>query len=48
MVSHLLTMNINISLSFYQIDLPEYSSKEVMEGKLLLAITEGKEGFVIA
>jgi hypothetical protein len=27
------------------LDLPEYSSKELLKEKLLLAISEGKEGF---
>lgn len=33
---------------FNQLDLPEYSSKEVLKQKLLLAIQEGKEGFGFA
>eukprot|EP00918_Siedleckia_nematoides_P015819 GHVU01034184.1.p1 GENE.GHVU01034184.1~~GHVU01034184.1.p1 ORF type:complete len:613 (+),score=132.88 GHVU01034184.1:200-1840(+) len=31
-----------------QLDLPEYDTKEVLEAKLLKAITEGKEGFGLA
>ncbi|EPR57742.1 HECT-domain (ubiquitin-transferase) domain-containing protein [Toxoplasma gondii TgCatPRC2] len=30
---------------FNQLDLPGYSSKQLLKKKLLLAITEGKEGF---
>lgn len=31
--------------SFATIDLPEYSTKEILIDKLVLAISEGKEGF---
>jgi len=30
---------------FNQLDLPEYPTREMLREKLLLAITEGKEGF---
>eukprot|EP01015_Nassula_variabilis_P034500 TRINITY_DN8508_c0_g1_i11.p1 TRINITY_DN8508_c0_g1~~TRINITY_DN8508_c0_g1_i11.p1 ORF type:complete len:153 (-),score=36.33 TRINITY_DN8508_c0_g1_i11:175-633(-) len=30
---------------FNQLDLPEYQSKEILYEKLMIAITEGKEGF---
>jgi hypothetical protein len=30
---------------FNQLDLPEYPSKDILIEKLMLAITEGKEGF---
>ncbi len=33
---------------FNQLDLPEYSSKEVLQKKLILAITEGADRFAIA
>ncbi|CDJ49815.1 hypothetical protein EBH_0028800 [Eimeria brunetti] len=33
---------------FNQLDLPAYSSKAVLREKLLLAITEGREGFGFA
>jgi E3 ubiquitin-protein ligase HUWE1 len=33
---------------FNQIDLPEYDSYETLRGSLLMAITEGKEGFGFA
>lgn len=33
---------------FNQIDLPEYSSYETLRGSLLMAITEGREGFGFA
>jgi E3 ubiquitin-protein ligase HUWE1 len=31
--------------SFNQLDLPEYSSKQQLQERLLLAIHEGSEGF---
>ena len=31
--------------SFNQLDLPEYKTKEALREKLMIAITEGKEGF---
>jgi len=31
--------------SFNQLDLPEYRTKEILKEKLMIAITEGKEGF---
>jgi len=34
--------------SFNQLDLPEYKSKEQLIEKLIIAITEGKEGFGFA
>lgn len=33
---------------FNQLDLPNYSSKESMRQKLVVAITEGSEGFAMA
>ncbi len=39
---------ILIILSFNQLDLPEYHSKEMLYEKLVIAITEGKEGFGFA
>ena len=40
---------VNITIySFNQLDLAEYKSKDQLKNKLLLAITEGKEGFGFA
>jgi len=33
---------------FNQLDLPQYHSKELLRKRLILAITEGKEGFAFA
>jgi Ubiquitin-protein ligase len=38
---------IFIIFSFNKIDIVDYSSKEELRNKLLIAITEGKEGFYI-
>jgi hypothetical protein len=37
-----------LSLGFNQIDLPQYSSYEMLRQQLLLAINEGGEGFGFA
>ena len=34
--------------SFVELEIPNYSSKKVFKEKLLLAMYEGKEGFLIA
>jgi E3 ubiquitin-protein ligase HUWE1 len=42
------SMLITCSLGFNQIDLPQYSSYEMLRQQLLLAINEGGEGFGFA
>lgn len=37
--------NALLSFSFNQLDLPEYTSKEQLHERLLLAIHEASEGF---
>lgn len=43
----LLTLR-NLLIGFNQIDLPQYSSYEMLRQQLLLAINEGGEGFGFA
>jgi len=38
----------NFFISYSELELPNYESREALENKLRFAISEGKEGFHIA
>lgn len=41
-------LNVTFILGFNQIDLPQYTSYEMLRQQLLLAINEGGEGFAFS
>lgn len=47
-VCHCVTVNAFPPRSFFQIELPEYSSDDIMRSRLLAAVHYGMGGFLIA